>query len=73
MERHGKKRENWEGGKWGFSKGFYMGKEWTFREKKKAVVIPRKKNSHIMGFLVFFFSKKRGLFERKRTGQETWV
>ena len=35
MERHGKKRENWEGGKWGFSKGFYMGKEWTFREKKK--------------------------------------
>ena len=60
MERHGKKRENWEGGKWGFSKGFYMGKEWTFREKKKkAVVIPRKKNSHIMGFLVFFFRKKK--------------
>ena len=42
-------------------------------EKKKGSGDSEEKKSHIMGFLVFFFSKKRGLFERKRTGQETWV
>ena len=42
-------------------------------EKKKGSGDSEEKKSHIMGFLVFFFRKKKRLFERKRTGQETWV